>query len=817
MDKTLCIGIGASAGGLEPIKEVFEHIDPNDNLAYAVIQHLSPDFKSMMKEILEKRTSMNVVIIEDQLVVEPYTVYLIPPSSNVKLENGKFKLESQDRDNNFKINLPIDIFFKSLAKEYGERAVGIILSGTGSDGASGCEEIHQNGGKVIVQEPRTAQFDGMPVSIIKAGIANYIRVPNEIPDTIKMCVNNENENTFDAVYMRQIIESLKYSFGIDFNKYKEPSIERRIKSRADSLRLNTPKDYINLIKESNNERKILKEHILIGVTEFFRDIEVFNKLEDTVYPNIDFDKKEVRIWSAGCSTGEEAYSLAISLKEYMLKNNLSSSIKIFATDINELSIAIASKGYYETNKVVDLNVELLKKYFENSKDGYYVNDEIRRMVSFSKHDVLNDPPFTNIDMISCRNLLIYLNEQAQRIVFQRFSFSLKNGGYLLLGTSESIGKMTSTYEVIDSKNKIFRCSNFRQEEFEIKPSEDSYMNRIGPYSFLPQSKMDTNELMEKIISTSLPPSVLIDSQHNIIRTFNDISAFIDIKSGIFNMNYNTLMDKKTAMNISNIINRLRINKDESVSTMTTIRGKNIVLNAKTIDVKKQEFYLISFNDNLETGKSTFITKELSKKEMDQVIFLEKELDKAIQTNQLNLEYMESSKEELQTMNEELISSNEELQSTNEELQSVNEELYTVNQEYMDKVNELSKSKNDLDNLIVNSEVAALYLDNNLCIRKCTPIIFNVTNIKPVDIGRSLKEIIPIEEYTDLYQDVNNVLESLKSIHKVLKLKNGRIYTIRVSLYRTEKKIIDGIILTLNDVTEYEKNLKALTPLDDGRR
>jgi two-component system CheB/CheR fusion protein len=823
-DSIFYVGIGASAGGLEALQDFFKPMPLDTGMVFIVIQHLSPDYKSLMNELLARHTNISIKIAEDGMETKPNTIYLIPPKNNLTIFHGRLYLEEQK--NKKGLNLPIDIFFRSLAIDKEKNSIGVILSGTGSDGTLGIKAIKEAGGMVMVQDDQSAKFDGMPRSCIATGLVDYILSPNLMADELLNYIRhpltkkdsideimNKNLNT-----LSKIILVLREYCGIDFSHYRENTIIRRLERRVSINRFNTLEEYLEFLCQSEKEKDTLYREMLIGVTRFFRDKEAFHCITEKVLPQLFINKKLIRIWSAGCSTGEEVYSVAMTIREFMDKENLDCDVKIFATDIDRNSLDVAGQGFYVDGIVSDIEPHLLTKYFNRRENGYQVKDFIRKMVVFAAHNILKDPPFSKLDLLICRNLFIYFKPDTQQKLLSMFYYSLSPNGYLFLGSSETIGDMDEGYQTIDSKWKLYKYkSNYKPPIIQDTPNQITYLNesdRLINSGYGINRKIKLEKLFETVMSSILPPSVIIDSNDNIIQVVNDMNPFFDIKPGKFSSNILKNLSIELGAFVSNILRRLKFEKKEMLmENIIGIKGfenEKINIRGCYIPLENNDFYLLSFLVNKE--------KQVRKDSSDQSIDVEKEvknrvseLEQELQTTkerlQVTIEEIETSNEELQSSNEELIASNEELQSTNEELQSVNEELYTVNSEYQLKIDELTRLNNDLNNLLKNTDVGALYLDRNLCIRKITPIVSKITNILPTDIGRPISHISFMNDNNDsndLLTDVESVVENLKVVEKEIMDSEGNFWMVKINPYRTEYNAVDGILLTYVDINKLKQ-------------
>ncbi|WP_347861155.1 CheR family methyltransferase [Salimicrobium sp. PL1-032A] len=743
------VGIGASAGGLESLERFFKTMPNDTGLTFIIIQHLSPDFESHMDDLLSRYTSMDIHVAEDGMQTEADSVYLIPPRKNLSIYHGTLYLSEQNERKH--LNLPIDIFFKSLAEDQRKNAIGVVLSGTGSDGTLGVRSVKEAGGMVMVEDETTAKFDGMPRSAVSTGLADYILPPDDMAEEminfIKHPVNSGSANGEDNPnkdVLSRINIVMRTHSNIDFDNYKETTMVRRINRRVKINRLESLEEYVEFLKDSEKERNILQKEFFIGVTGFFRDPEAFTSLKENVLPNLDYNKDSIRIWSAGCSTGEEVYSLAILLNEYMEKNNIRTSVKIFATDVDEKALEMAGNGSYPESLMANVNPELIAKYFIKEEEGYRVSNPLRKMVVFAKHNLIKDPPFSRLDLLVCRNLFIYFKNETQQYILNKFYYSIQKDGFLFLGNSETLGDMTKAYHPIDNKWKLFQPREGYQPDV---PSSISFYDKKNPeidkenQATKPSSSnVNLENVLQKAVSSISPPSLIIDGNDKIIHVINDMSDYLRPQPGKFSNNFNTNMSRELSLFVNNILRRLKaerqhIKLNNIMNGMT--EGTTLSLSGHVIEMKHQIFYFVSFiessqEEEEEDGNNVNMSDEMK----ERVRYLESELQLAREGLQATVEELETSNEELQSSNEELTASNEELQSTNEELQSVNEELYTVNNEYQEKIEELTKANNDLNNLLDNTEMGALYLDDKLCIRRITRIMNEVSNIREEDIGNA---------------------------------------------------------------------------------
>ncbi len=810
-------GIGASAGGLEALQEFFKAVPLKTGIGFVVIQHLSPDYKSLMDELLARYTRLPIKKAEDGMLVEPDTVYLIPARKNLSIFHGKLMLEDQGVRNG--IILPIDIFFRSLAKDLEKRAIGIILSGTGSDGTLGTRAIKEAGGMVMAQDERTAKFDGMPRSSISTGLVDYILPPSEMPEALHQFIKHpfvEKAASTDAILsgdedgLSKILMTLREFSGIDFSYYKENTILRRLERRLSINRFERLEDYYNLLTNSEKEKDTLYRELLIGVTRFFRDEAAFEVIVNKVLPKLfDNGQKEIRIWSAGCSTGEEVYSLAMVIRSYLDDNRISKEVKIFATDIDRRSLEYAGQGLYPESIVSDVDPKLLARYFVRKENGYQIGESIRKMAIFASHNVLKDPPFSKLDLIVCRNLFIYFKPDSQLFVLNLFRLALKPGGFLFMGSSETLGVYTEAFDVVNSKHKIYqkRAGYSNSLSTELPGSFVFRKNESFSDSMTTGKRFQKKDFIADLILERLvPPSVIFDDKFNVLQVVNDINPFIELKAGRFNQSLNGILSADLMVIVNNLIRRLKAKKEviafEGVKLVKAEKVFKVNIEGRLLqDDGSTQVYIVSFYD-LEDLNILPENKEVVKLEariQDQISELQYELQFTKESLQATVEELETSNEELQASNEELIASNEELQSTNEELQSVNEELYTVNSEYQNKIEELTQLNSDVNNLLNNTGIAALYLDSKMCIRKFTPSFAFISKLMDYDVGRPVRELATAFVYPGFLTDINLVQENLQAIEKEVMSASGKLFLLRIVPYRTDFQAVDGILVTMVNI------------------
>ena len=768
----LIVGIGASAGGLKPIEDFFDNMPNDSGMSFVVVQHLSPDFKSLMDELLARHTDMSIHKVIDGVTIEPNSIYLIPPEKNMSIKGGKLLLA--DKAKKPQLHLPIDNFFESLADNIGESSVAIVLSGTGSDGSRGIKRVRESGGLVVVQEPESAGFDGMPRAAIASGVVDLICEPHEMPARLvkyqedfdrQAIQQSEFENEFDGIapgangsVMLRLFRFFRQRDNVDFSLYKQGTIQRRLERRMRMSTRATLDSYFDLVEEDESEAEQLFRDLLVEVTSFFRDPEAFERLRNVVIPEMiqSAEKNtELRVWVCGCATGEEAYSMAILFEEaFRVSDRSDLGIKIFATDIHRKSLELASSGYYPSKSLEHVPAEL-HKYFVRNNGICNVRRETRQKVIFASNDITRDPPFTRLDMICCRNVLIYLEPKVQKRILSTFHFGLKTKGVLFLGPSETVGDLGNEFEQLDRHWRIYsKRRDVRLPEatrMPLTPVLGAIVHEqnapfMGGASQV-QNQLWLTSAYEDLLAKHVPPSLLINELHELVHCFGDARKLLTPPEGRHTNDILKMLDKNLGVSVSAALHRA---KTEGVPVV--YRGVRVQLRddqeslyqvtAEPYHKRGQTLFLISLEEMEKVVPDDRIVEDFHSNEhsSDRIEQLERELNYTRETLQATVEELESSNEELQATNEELIASNEELQSTNEELHSVNEELYTVNSEHKAKIEELTQLTSDMDNLLKSTEIGTIFLDRNFNIRMFTPAISVGFNVMPQDIGRPINHI-----------------------------------------------------------------------------
>ncbi|OEC88368.1 chemotaxis protein CheR [Methanobacterium sp. A39] len=828
------VGIGSSAGGLEALEKLFSNMPKDTGMGFVLIQHLDPSHESTMADLISRYTDMEVLVIQDGMPVKPDKLYVIPPNKEVGIKNGILHLYKPLEPHGFR--MPINLFFQALGNDQGKNSIGIILSGFGSDGTKGLSSIKGAGGMVMAQDPASAQSDSMPSSAIATDLVDHIAPPEKIPECLisyikhlkkmpPITVIEQDEETLDSI--RKILVLVKNSTGHDFSLYKKSTINRRIGRRMAILRIDNISDYLKHIQKNPHEANVLFKEFLINVTSFFRDPQSYKSFKKNITSQL-LEKKAngdtLRIWIPGCATGEEAYSIAILIQEYMEKTEKTFNIQLFGTDINKDAIETARIGTYPPTISSEVTPEWLKKFFSKKEDNYKVNRDIREMAVFALHDLLKDPPFINLDIISCRNVLIYLNKDAQKKVLSSFNYGLKPDGILFLGPSESIGPFIDSFKNLDSKWKIYKNISKPRSNKELTTypySELHYGNRdIEIMEKNGKSGPEMTQIVEKIIIENYAPSLVItDKQGTINFIYGRVGKYLEPAQGSASLNILDMAREGIKFELSSAIDNAVSKGEEIEYTNLEVKtnGNFQPINLKVKPINKPEsmkgLLMVIFEDigsPEDVGKSENLPKTVPKKN-ERIIKLESELKvtkKRLQTTigqlETSNEELKSANEELQSMNEELQSTNEELETSKEELQSLNEELLTVNSELQTKIGEMTEINDDMNNLLNSTEIATIFVDKDIKIKRFTKEATKIINLIPHDIGRPLTDIVSNLEYTKLIEDSQDVVKRVIYKEKEVRTKDGKWYLARIVPYKTHENIIAGAVLTFVDIDQQKK-------------
>lgn len=837
------VAIGASAGGLEALEQFLGHVPPASGMAFVVIQHLDPDRKDMLSELLQRVTPMPVAQAKNRMKVKPDCIYVIPPNTDISILHGSLYLLEPTAPRG--LRLPIDFFFHALAEDRREKAIGIILSGMGSDGTLGLRAIKEYGGLVLVQAPPTAKFDSMPKSAIAAGLADIVDAPEALPrrliETLQHLrpaqlgkVSLETETADQRSAFDKVCILLRARTGHDFSLYKKTTVYRRVERRMAIHQLDRIADYVRYLRENPQEVDLLFKELLIGVTSFFRDPATWSFLQDNVLPELLAsypDGAVLRAWVAGCSTGEEAFSLAISFREVISRLQLPVrySLQIFATDLDPDAIEKARRGIYPATIAADVSAERLQRFFIDEGNGYRVSKEVREMVVFAPQDLIMDPPFTKLDILTCRNLLIYLGTELQKRVFPLFHYSLKPSGVLMLGSAESIGGFTDLFEPLEAKARLFRRNEglLRAKALEF-PTRD-LITKTEPF-------MDTkpelvtanlqNLANDLLLQQFSPAAVLITAAGDLVYISGRTGKYLEPAAGKVNWNIHAMARVGLRQEISLALPKaLRtgetiICRHLSIGTNGGTQVVDLTVQPITEPAALRGMVMLVFADVASPPQQLAATAgKRGPKRGQRETELEQSLVRMHEDVQTLREEMQSSQEELKSANEELQSTNEELQSANEELttskeemQSLNEELQTVNTELQSKVDELSTANNDMKNLLNSTDMATVFLNNALHVRRFTTQATRLFKLIQGDVGRPLSDIVTDLDYPDLLRDAEDVLRTLVFSEREVATSDGRWYQVKIMPYRTLENVIDGVVITFNDISRaklLEAELRAV--------
>ncbi len=823
---TRILGIGASAGGLAPLEQFLARIPPNSHMAYVVVQHLDPTHKSLLTELLQRVTPMSVREATQNMPIEPDCVYVIPPNTELSIVDGLLHFEPPKEPRG--LRLPINVLFSSLASAQGDQAIGVVLSGMGSDGTLGLQAIKAVGGLTAAQQPDTAQFDAMPKSAIAANCVDIIAPPGDLPARILACLaqvpdlsapeEQLEEPDEPSTPLQRILRLLQGRTRHDFSLYKISTLNRRIERRMAIHDIATLTLYADYLQHNPQEIDLLFKEVLIGVTSFFRDAEVWQYLADTTVPELLARQRrepQLRAWVVGCSTGEEAYSLAMIFTEAMekLPRLHELSLQIFASDLNPDAIATARRGHYPLDIKNSVSEERLTRFFTVHDDGYQISSHIRDRVLFAQQTVVLDPPFTRLDMISCRNLLIYFDQSLQRKLIPLFHYSLRVGGVLLLGSSETVGHNTQLFSPIQSKLRLYlRQDNAQSDDNRLPVKSFPPLSRIAkelPVS-ANNSPSQTNDNLQTaadqvLLQVYAPAAVVVNDEGDIVYISGRTGKYLEPAAGKANWNFYAMVredlrapiasalrqaaDQREPLHLQDLQVQLPGGATQSVDiTVQALQEPRVLHGMK----------MIVFRDIIpvHTGPASK-NKSKTAAQRTHAVELQQYQDE-IQTLR---EENRASQEELQSANEELQSTNEELTTSKEEMQSMNEELQTINAEMQTKLDDLALAQSDMNNLLNSIEIAILFLDQNLNVRRYTDRASKIINIRESDVGRPLSDLTTTLQYPELNDDALNTLSTLAFSEKQITTTDGRWFTVRIMPYRRLDNVIDGVVITLLDITE----------------
>jgi len=824
------VGLGASAGGLEPLEQFLGHVPARSGLAYVVVQHLDPTQKAMLAELLQRVTEMPVSEAKDGMRIAPNCVYVIPENVELSLTAELLNLRTPDKPRG--LRLPINVLFSSLAANQGERAIAVVLSGMGSDGTLGMQAVKAVGGLTVVQQPESAQFDSMPKSAIAAGCGDLVAVPEEmparildyiaqIPDPI-VATDNDTQPAFETGSLDDIFVSLQERTRHDFSLYKPRSLRRRIERRMVIHNVDTVADYAEFLRHNPLEIDLLFKELLIGVTSFFRDPPVWAHLHDVVLPELLERRAEehaLRAWVIGCSTGEEAYSLAMVFSETVqrLAQFSGHRLQIFASDLSTDSISTARRGQYPPSISENVSPERLAHFFSRHETYAQVNSNIRDMVLFAQHDVVLDPPFTKLDLIVCRNLLIYFDTALQRRLYPLFHYSLRPGGVLVLGTAETIGKFSNLFAPIDSKLRIYLRRDdphLDHRDLFVKSYPPLYPHKKEPPVSTPTKQTHSDDGLQAaadqvLLQVYSPPAVVVSSAGDIVYISGRTGNYLEPAAGKANLNFHSMVRDGLRAPIADAIKQAARQREP-----IQLHGLQVKLpgGVQMVDVTVQTLNepkalegttIIVFRDiaPFPSGRQRRKGKNsLSTVQADTLQNYLDEIQSLRDESRASREELQSANEELQSTNEELQSTNEELMTSKEEMQSMNEELQSVNAELQSKLDDLAIAQSDMQNLLNSVDIAILFLDQDLNVRRYTDQASEIINLRESDIGRPLSDLTTSLQYPNLHEDALKTLRTLEISEKQVMTKDDTWFSVRIIPYRRLDNVIDGVAITLVDIT-----------------
>jgi two-component system CheB/CheR fusion protein len=854
------VGIGASAGGLAAFEHFFAGMpaDAEPGMAFVLVQHLAPDHKSILSELVRRYTRMKVYEVEDGMRVQPNCAYIIPPNRDMALLNGRLQLLEPAGPRGQR--LPIDYFFRSLAEDQHERAIGIVLSGTGSDGTLGVRAIKGEGGMAMAQSPDTTEFDGMPRSAIATGMVDYQLAPADMAAQLMAYASRAYGAGSGSTpplspgaesAMRKVLVLLRSRTGHDFSEYKPSTINRRVERRMAVHQIETVDAYVKYLQQVPDELSLLERDLLIGVTSFFRDPAAFDALAATVFPRLVADRGEaaaIRFWSPGCSTGEEPYSLAIALSEYLEAARHTARVQIFATDIDADAIARARVGYYPASIAADVSPERLARYFRAEPGGgaYRVVKSIRDMLIFSEQSVIKDPPFSRLDLVSCRNLLIYMGGELQKKLIPLFHYALNPGGYLFLGNSETIGEFGDLFAALDRKARLYQrkegpSARFRVPSYgpSLPPTASAAAGRAARPG--PDGRRPLRERMEQaLLERASPAGALVTARGDVLYLHGRTGLFLEPQQGDAGASNILTMAREglrrelgVALRKAALSQAVARVEGVKVRTNGDFAWVNLAvhpLGPAPEDRSEPPLFLVTL-DIAPVPAAATAARRGPKARTDgpadesRIEALEREIrerEEYIQSTAEELqsanEELKSSNEELQSLNEELQSANEELETSKEEMQSINEELTTINAELQSKVTELSRANNDMNNLLAGTGIATVFVDHRLRVLRFTPAATGIINLIPGDVGRPMADIVSsVVGYARMVEDTRAVLDTLVPFESEVRTAKGAWYHMRIQPYRTQENVIEGAVITFMDVTEAVETRLALRAARDEAR
>ncbi len=828
------VAFGASAGGLQPLQSIIRSLKPKLDAAFIIIQHFSPETETMMDMILQRDTSMKVCAAARDMPIKAGKVYVIPPGENLEVSNGKFDLSKQQRLSRGP-QFPIDICFRSIAREYGDRAIAVVLSGTGTDGSRGAKVLNEAGGVVLAQSPESAEFDGMPNASIESGMVHQILAPPEISEFVN---NLSNDYVHDSLalwparraeYVNEVVALLEDN-DVDFAQYKSETLFRRIERRRVLASIATSDEYVEFVRESSQERDELREDILITVTSFFRDGDAWDKLKESVLPMIATELKQgetFRVWVTACATGEEAYTVGMILSELLETLDKQLNFKIYATDIERKALEFASAGCYSERALEHVSEERRERFFTRKAEGYMISREIRENVIFAPHNFIKNAPFTRMHLVSCRNVLIYMQPELQQIAIKMLHFALNVNGILFLGPSETLGNLQSEFYPVQREwNQYKKLRNLR---LPLHLSSERFREASRDLTAIPQPLQLKNEAkanglvglcLDALSQFSGNTNVLVDSTRAVTMVVSDPKGILQVHRGEPTLDITKMVPESLRPSLTFAITRAF--KEHTPVAHRQLSCQPIGQEERRVDIEvvphvsagnnAAQYALVVISDTqvAVAGEAAGEGEAGAGSEVEQ---LRGELEETKKALQAAINDLETSNDEQRSINEQLSAANEELQSTNEELQSVNEELYTVNFEYQTKIHELSDLNHDLDNLLDSTNMGVIFLDSDLCIRRFTDVATQTINLLPSDIGRPFVDLAHNLQYADLVDDMRRVLSISKSINREISRNDVDLLQVGIHPYRAGNGMAQGVLIMFRDVKRKSSQDQAEEDLD----
>ncbi|WP_341939092.1 chemotaxis protein CheB [Marinimicrobium sp. C2-29] len=830
------VGIGASAGGLAALEDFFRNTPADTGMAFIVVQHLDPTQKALLPELLQRITSMPVQEAQDNQRIEPNAVYVIPSNAELRVVDDRLKLEPPHEPRGMR--LPIDVLFSSLASAQGDRAIAVVLSGMGSDGTLGLQAIRATGGLAVVQEPESAQFDAMPRSAIAAGCADIVAPPGELPERIlayatRVSEPAESERPQSSPSVKSvqpiepIIAILQHKTRHDFSLYKSSTLFRRIERRMAIHDIADFADYARYLTENSQEVQLLFKEMLIGVTRFFRDAEIWEYLHDEALPVLIEPLPtgyHLRVWAVGCSTGEEAYSLAMVFTEVLEQLGRSSdmTLQVFASDLSSEMIETARRGRYPHTIEEQVSRPRLERFFIRHEHDYQIHQSIRDRVLFAHHDIILDPPFTKMDLIACRNLLIYFDPMLQRRIFPLFHYSLREQGLLLLGNSETVGRLSHLFAPLKPSLRLYRKQeheSIRRSDFLLKSFPPlSNLSREQPMSAKNQPSGGADNLQSAadylLLQVYSPAAVVLNREADIVYISGRTGKYLEPAAGKANWNIYAMARDGLRAPLHKALQQAPLQREPvelsgvAVQNGEGVKRVDVIVQALREPAVLKDMTLVVFRDagavsrNLPSGDAVEPASDDSRSEDIQQY--EQAIERLSEEARHSREELQASNEELQSTNEELQSANEELTSSKEEMQSMNEELQTINTELQTKLDDLALAQSDMQNVLNSIEIAILFMDQDLNVRRYTARAASIISLRESDVGRPLRELTTVLEYPLLEEDAREALDTLKVSEKQITTHEGRWFSVKIMPYRRLDNVIDGVVMTMVDITETKK-------------